>query len=184
LNLKDKIFELILSVLSAITLLFVSIYFGYVGKATEMGLAIAAGFIGLVFSSLDKFESFKAGGVEAKLRAEQIKAVLEKEIESDYSEEAESPDIEVPNLNLVPENAQKVLVSLHDPNYTWRYVLGICRSTKIDRTEVKVALEWLVVHGYVKKSIGKNGEIWALTTEGRSLYLRIIFKNVQGGVPV
>ena len=149
-NLKEKTFELILRVLSAVTLLFVSIYFGYVGKATEMGLAIAAGFLGLVFSSLDKFESFKAGGVEAKLRAEQIKAVLEKEIESDYSEEIESPDIEVPNLDLVPEDAQKVLASLHDTNYTWRYVSGICKSTKIDRAAVKVALEWLVIHSYAK----------------------------------
>ena len=59
LKLKAQKFESILRAASAAVLLIVPIYFGYVGKPTEMGLVIAAGFIGLVFSSLDKFESFK-----------------------------------------------------------------------------------------------------------------------------
>jgi hypothetical protein len=183
LKLKAQKFESILRAASAAVLLIVPIYFGYVGKPTEMGLVIAAGFIGLVFSSLDKFESFKAGGIEAKLKLEQIDAIIDKQTESDYSEGLESPGIEIPNLDLVPKNAQDVLAALHDPNYTWRYVSGVCKATKLNRGSVQAALEWLVAHGYVKKSIGKNGEIWALTSEGRSLYVRVRFKNVQGGVP-
>lgn len=176
-------FDVILRVISAIVLLFVPIYFGYVGKTTEMGLIIGAGFLGLVFSSIDKFESFKAGGVEAKMRAELIDAVIEKEIESDYPQEIESADIGIPNLDLIPDNAQNVLLALHDPNYTWRYVSGISKSTDLDKKTVKIALKWLSEHGYAKKSIGKSGEIWALTSEGRTLYFRIRFKGVQGGLP-
>ncbi|WP_261859387.1 hypothetical protein [Vibrio gazogenes] len=41
-KLEDKTFELILKAMSAIVLRFVPIYFGYVGKATEMGLMIVA----------------------------------------------------------------------------------------------------------------------------------------------
>ena len=183
LKLKVQKFESILRTASSAILLIVTIYFGYVGKPTEMGLAITAGFIGLVFSSLDKFESFKAGGVEAKLKLEQLDAIIDKQTESDYFEGQESPEIGIPNLDLVPENAQNVIAALHDPHYTWRYVTGVCKATKLNRGSVKAALEWLVDHGYAKKSIGKNGEIWALTSEGRSLYLRVRFKNVQGGVP-
>ena len=179
----EKTFDVILRVFSAIVLLFVPIYFGGVGKTTEMGLIIGAGFLGLVFSSIDKFESFKAGGVEAKMRAELIDAVIEKEIESDYPQEIESAGIEITNLSLIPDNAQTVLLALNDPDYTWRYVSGVSKSTKVDRVAVKVALKWLSDHGYAKKSIGKNGEIWALTSDGRNLYLRVRFKDVQGGIP-
>ncbi|WP_236727772.1 hypothetical protein [Aliivibrio fischeri] len=178
----NRQFNMILRAISAIILLLVPIYFGYLGKTTEMGLLIVSGFLGLVFSSLDKFESFKAGGVEAKLRYEQIKAVLEKEIEPEYSNETESSDINNPNLKLVPENAQSVLTALNNSDYTWRYVSGISQSIKLDRIDVKAALKWLFEHGYVKKSIGKNGQIWTVTSEGRNLYVRIRFKDVQGGV--
>ncbi|GAJ78917.1 hypothetical protein JCM18905_4932 [Vibrio sp. JCM 18905] len=171
----------VLEMVSAFVLLGVSIYFGYNSKPAEMGgLTIAAGFLGLVFANLDKFKSFKAAGVEAQLREEQIKAVLEKEIEAptDFFDETES---QVPNVSLVPDNAKSVLESLQSHEYTWRYVSGISKETSLTRVQVKESLQWLSEHGYAKKSLGKNGEIWASTQEGRYLYAVICF---DGGVPV
>lgn len=45
-----------------------SMYFGYKGKTTEMGLAIVAGSIALAFLNLDKLKKFKGAGFEAEMR--------------------------------------------------------------------------------------------------------------------
>ncbi|ENM5799901.1 hypothetical protein NTH31_003940 [Vibrio mimicus] len=169
----------VLGIISAFVLLGVPIYFGYNSKPAEMGLTIASGFLGLVFANLDKFKSFKAAGVEAQLREEQIKAVLEKEIETstDVLDETEA---QVPNVSLVPEDVKSVLKALQSHEYTWRYVSGISKETSLTRVQVKESLTWLSEHGYARKSLGKNGEIWASTQEGRYLYAVICFD----GVPV
>ncbi|PEJ57983.1 hypothetical protein CN692_10865 [Bacillus sp. AFS002410] len=54
--------------LSLICIMGPSIYFGYIGKPTEMGLAIAAGAITVIFINLNKFQSFSAAGVQAELK--------------------------------------------------------------------------------------------------------------------
>ena len=51
-------------------------WFGLIGKPTEMTIALFAGFACSVLLNLDKFESFKAGQIEAKLR-EADKAIKE-----------------------------------------------------------------------------------------------------------
>jgi len=45
-----------------------AMFFGYQGKAAEMGLTIVAGALGLAFLNLDRFRSIKAAGFEAQLR--------------------------------------------------------------------------------------------------------------------
>lgn len=57
-----------MSFISFAVLLVGSLYFGYTGKPAEMGLAIVAGALGVALSNLDKFESIKGAGFEAKLR--------------------------------------------------------------------------------------------------------------------
>ncbi|GEM_PF-2016713 len=167
----------VLQVISAIVMLIVSLYFGYEGKPTEMGLTIAAGFLGLVFANLEKFQSFKAAGVEAQLKVEQIEAVLEKETE-DPTEEIDEVGSQVPNLNLVSENTKSVLSALQNHKYTWRYISGLSKETRLTRSQVKESLLWLSEHGYARKSLGKNGEIWASTQEGRYLFAVVCFSDV------
>ena len=45
-----------------------SLIFGFMGKPTEMLIALFAGFTSAVFINMDKFSSFKAGKLEAKLK--------------------------------------------------------------------------------------------------------------------
>ncbi|MFB9330112.1 hypothetical protein ACFFSY_29565 [Paenibacillus aurantiacus] len=52
----------------AILLLGPSMYFGYKSQPAEMGIAVAAGALVIFFLNLDKFQSFKAAGVEAQLK--------------------------------------------------------------------------------------------------------------------
>lgn len=52
----------------------------FLGKPAEMGLAIVAAAIALVFADIERFKRFKGAGFEAELR-EQIEAVVEKQTE-------------------------------------------------------------------------------------------------------
>ncbi|OKP91855.1 hypothetical protein A3844_01705 [Paenibacillus helianthi] len=45
-----------------------SLYFGYEGKAAEMGIALAAGALAAAFLNLDKLQSFKGAGIEIELK--------------------------------------------------------------------------------------------------------------------
>lgn len=55
-------------VFSVLFLLGPSMAFGFMGKTTEMGLAIIAGGLASAFLNLDKLQEFKGGGLEIKLR--------------------------------------------------------------------------------------------------------------------
>lgn len=55
----------------SITLLVIvvpSLYFGYIGKTKEMGIALLTGAIAAAFLNLDRFSSFKGAGFAAELR--------------------------------------------------------------------------------------------------------------------
>lgn len=63
-------------ILSIIFIVVPTMYFGYIGKATEMGLALLMGTLVATFINLDKFSSFKGAGFEAQLR--EAKETVEK----------------------------------------------------------------------------------------------------------
>ncbi|MBI1424431.1 MAG: hypothetical protein GC149_13385 [Gammaproteobacteria bacterium] len=63
-----KILNVIFSIIAFLFLVGGSFYFGYEGKTIEMGLAIVAGALGIALSNIDKFESIKGAGFEAKMR--------------------------------------------------------------------------------------------------------------------
>lgn len=166
---------------SFVVILVGSIIFGLLGKPIEMGLLIASGAVSLFFLNLEKFSSFKAAGIEANLR-DKIEAVVEKETEpfikqsSDLSGEEENP---VPETSLIDKNTRKVIEALHHPEYTWRYLEGLKQDTKLNASEIKSSLRWLIDHGYARQSFGKYGTIWNLTEHGRYLNAVIGFEDVK-----
>jgi hypothetical protein len=58
------------SIVSVLLVLLPALYFGYVGKSVEMGLAIVAGIAAGLFLNIERIKAFKAGpsGVEAELK--------------------------------------------------------------------------------------------------------------------
>ncbi|WP_341664279.1 hypothetical protein [Vibrio sp.] len=170
----------ILPAVSAFVMLVMPLYFGYIGKPTEMGLIIAAGFLGLVFSNLGKFHSFKAAGVEAQLKVEQIEAVLERETEAP-TDELEDPEAQAVNVELVSDSTKSVLKALQNNEYTWRYASGLSKETNLNHSQVKASLQWLCEHGYARKSLGKKGDIWASTQDGRYLFSAIFISQIPNG---
>ncbi len=62
--------------ISLICIMVPSLYFGYLGKPAEMGIALIAGSIAATFLNLEKFQSFKGGGFEAQLK--ETKEIVEK----------------------------------------------------------------------------------------------------------
>lgn len=153
----------ILKFFSIFTLIVVSTYFGYMEQATEMGLAILAGALGLAFSNLDKFSEFSGAGFSAKMKS-QMQAVIDKETEQTPTQsETESAKNE-----LSPEK-QALLIALSNPKYTWRTLPSISKDANLSESEVWKVLTQLVEQNYVRLgNNNKTGEIiWTLTSKGR-----------------
>ncbi|MBE9535734.1 MAG: hypothetical protein IMF07_01000 [Proteobacteria bacterium] len=148
--------------------------FGFLGKPAEMGLAIVASGIALVFADIERFKRVKGAGFEAEMH-EQLVAVIEKQTELPPAtdEETNSP------LLASVDNATKVVMNaLEHPEYTWRYFSGIKKDSKLLEEKVFEVLHWLVENGFARRSHGKHGPIWTLTEEGRHLNIVCDFEDL------
>lgn len=59
---------MIKQILTVVVIIVPALIFGYMGKATEMGLIIVAGSITAAFLNIDKIERFKGAGFEAEMK--------------------------------------------------------------------------------------------------------------------
>lgn len=134
------------------------------GKAAEMGLAIVAAAMALVFSDIERFKKIKGAGFEAEL-VEKVEAIVEKETEPLKAEDSEETS---PLAAPVDTDTKAVMDALQHPEYTWRYLPGIATDTRRPKSVVLKKLAWLVENGFARRSIGKHGPIWSLTEEGRT----------------
>lgn len=167
----------IIEFISFSTLFLGSLYFGFNGQPTEMGLAIVCGFTGFALVNLDKFSKIKAAGFEAELR-EKIEAVIEKETEYELDISGEVKQTP-PDTKSIDNQTRKVIDALQHHRYTWRYLGGIRKDTMLNTSEIKSSLNWLIQNGYVKQTLGKHGTMWNLTEEGRYLSAVIDFEDVS-----
>jgi len=152
-----------------------TLVFGFLGKSAEMALAIVASAIALAFSDIERFSRIKGAGFEAELR-DQIQAVIEKETEVPSGTEEQRLS---PLAAEVDTNTMAVMSALNRAEYTWRYFGGVKKDSKLSSREVSRALDWLVEHGYARRSQGKHGTIWSLTEEGRHLEVIRDFEDIS-----
>jgi hypothetical protein len=138
--------------------------FGCLGKPTEMGLAIVAASMALVFSDIDKFQSFNGAGFSAVLR-NQIEAIIDKQTEPISGNDSENTS---PLTAKLESEVKSVLGALNHSRFTWRYLAGVSQDSKQPKAKAKKALDWLVSNGFARQSQGKHGPIWSITDEGRS----------------
>lgn len=143
-----------------------TLYFGYVGKPTEMGITIVAASIALAFLHIDRIRRFKGAGFEAEMY-EQVQALVAKETEPEPELPA-SPMLTVRGFGM-DEGTKKVLLCLGSSNYTWRSASGIAKETGLTPTAVAVALKWLSNNGLAVVSGSRRSANFALTEEGREL---------------
>lgn len=160
-------FNNLLLISSATMLLGISSCMAFLGKPTEMGLAIMAGALGLAFANLDKFSKFKGGGFEAELR-DKIEAVIEKETESDPDDEKNT--VQYYNSEFNTEE-QAVIHALSNPAFTWRTLSGISSESKVSESQawsilVKLCELEMAATGNKNKS-GKM--IWSPTKKARNI---------------
>lgn len=148
----------------------------FLGKPAEMGLAIVAAAMALVFSDIERFKKIKGAGFEAELK-EKVEAIIDKETEPLKPEDAESTS---PMGAIIDPDTKAVMDALHNPEYTWRYLPGIVEETKLSKSVVSTKLEWLVQQGFARRSVGKHGPIWSLTEEGRSKNIIDLFPDLSG----
>lgn len=161
---KDAIPNMLLNLASGAVLLIVTSVLAFLGKPTEMGLAILAGAIGLAFANIDRIRKFKGAGFEAETW-EKAEAVIAKETEPKPEE------VSFQNTHIIDGGKRAVLAALGNPKYTWRYLDGISEETKLGKEIVTAALSELIHRGLVIRSAGETEPLWALTTHGRRILL-------------
>ena len=148
--------------------------FGLIGRPAEMAVAVAAGSLGLFFCNLDKFESFSAGGVVAKLRAQivemshRVDTISGKETEPPDSDEGRVDGFQIEAYGL-DDTTQNVVKALAHSNYAWRYPSGVGKDAGVSRQTALRALQWLVDNGLANETSGKNGAVYGLSEKGWSL---------------
>lgn len=76
---KIAILSFIQSLFTFLIIVAPGCFFGYLGKTTEMGLAILAGSIATAFLNIDKIQSFKGAGFEAQMKKAVDEAVAKTE---------------------------------------------------------------------------------------------------------
>ncbi|MEX2515933.1 MAG: hypothetical protein WD572_03335 [Gammaproteobacteria bacterium] len=159
-------FNTVLMLSSAIILLGVSSVFGYMAMATEMGLSILAGALGMAFSNIDKIAEFSGAGFSAKMK-DQMQAVIDKETEPDLDQKLEDLPEELIRLEAEDEHVQEALLALTNGKYTWRSVGGIAKATSQKPSDALNTLELLQREGYVEESRTNSGsQIWKPTVRG------------------
>lgn len=150
---------------SAIVLLGVTTFLGLKGNATEMGLSILAGAIGLAFANIERIRRFKGAGFEAEMW-EKVQAIVDKETEVESEPFGEATD------EFIDDRKRAVLLALGDPRYTWRYLGGLSRDAGVDKEVANNELRTLVDLGYATQVTGKRGPMWTLTNTGRAILSR------------
>ena len=175
-------------------------WFALHGKPVEAGIVIASSVLFRVFIDLDRFESFGAAGVTAKLRkvaakAEATTAKAEATIESmtePVPEEAKKKRTKgvktvdhaapegveaMPSATQAQADQQAVLGALVNSAYTWRYIKGVTLDSGLPSARAAAALEELAMQRMVHVSEGKFGTIWAPSSLGRKRWAEHNPKN-------
>lgn len=158
-----------IEIISFVVMLVGSMTFGFLGKPTEMALAIIAGAIAFSFANIDKFSKIKGAGFEAELK-EQIEAVVEKETEPELNESGSKFSYEAYGLD---EKATPIVLALKNSKFTWRYIGGISKESKASSEKVFEILNWLTSNNLANESKGSKGRIWSLTKKGREVFANI-----------
>lgn len=158
----------ILPALSGLMLFGISTCLGFLGKPTEMGLAIAAGSLGFVFSNFDILVKVKGPGFEAEMRER-------KAAESVVAEQTDNVDHLRALAFQIDSSRQNIMSALIHTDYNSRYVGGIKAETSLTNEVITVELEWLLNNGLVTRRVGKNGYLWNLTEKGMALLPMVVF---------
>jgi len=132
---------------------------------TEMGLAILAGALGLAFVNIDKISKFKGAGFEAEMRL--VSTMIENQTEPTQREKDKLESVVVEGIS---EEEEKILKSLQHPKYTWRYASSIGKEISLSKSEIEKILRGLRTLGFVKNGQGVHGEIWTITSLGKSYH--------------
>jgi len=162
----------ILAILSGITLFGVSGALAFLGRPTEMGLAILAGAIGFAFSNIDKISRFKGAGFEAEMREQQVaESVVTAQTENTESLKSIAFDID--------ERRQSIMSSLLHTDYNSRYVGGISADTGYSKEIIEDELDWLFENNLAIKRSGSKGYLWNLTEQGMAVLPIVVFGRTK-----
>jgi predicted transcriptional regulator len=146
----------------------VSTCLGFLGKPTEMGLAIVAGSLGFIFSNFEILAKIKGPGFEAEMRER-------KAAESVIAEQTDNIEHLRALAFQIDSPRQNIMSALIHTDYNSRYVGGVVAETSLTSEVVTTELEWLLNNGLVTRISGKKGYLWNLTKKGMALLPMVVF---------
>lgn len=126
-------------IIPTIAIFIPSLIFGFIGKPTEMGLAIVAGSLTIAFVNIDKIESFKSGVFEAKMK-EMKKVVDEAYATIDNLKEISIPLI-ISTLNTITYLGRLGGIGLSQKHNLKNDIEGLIKKFDIKDEKVKDILE-------------------------------------------
>lgn len=141
---------------SMLMLFVVSTAMGLLGLTAEMGLAVAAGALGLAFANLDRFKKFSAAGFSAEM----VEQVFQKE-----PEEQEKTNVATAELEA------EVARALLSQRYDWRTIKGIAADAGAKEQEIWTCLLDMYRKGLVKSGNKTSGAmVWSATPRLKQAY--------------
>jgi predicted transcriptional regulator len=158
----------VLPILSGLMLFGVSTWLGFLGRPTEMGLAVAAGALGFLFSNMDRIVKIRVPGFAAEM-------CERKAAESVVAEQTDNAQHLKALAFQIDPSRQKIMSALIHTDYNSRYAAGITVETGLTSEVVSRELDWLLNNGLVTRRAGKNGYLWNLTEKGMALLPIVIF---------
>lgn len=152
---------------SFVILLFLAPIFGWYEKNAAMGLIIVAGALGITFSNLDKFSSFKGAGFEAQMHDVQktVDALVEEQAEPDLEASRKSHDIGF--LTSLTEMEVNLLKLMDHDTYRWRHQNTLIKKIGFDAHVVLNGLGVLMDLELVQSVARKRTTMYGLTGIGR-----------------
>ncbi|WP_052675912.1 hypothetical protein [Paenibacillus sp. IHBB 10380] len=111
---KKKYIGVTITILSVLLILGPSLFFGFIGKPAEMGVALAAGALAAAFLNLDKLQKFKGAGIEFELKQAVKEAQATIENLKEFTDPLFVSSIKIMSVGMtwdgIPENIQHDIV--------------------------------------------------------------------------
>jgi len=94
--------------------------------------------------------------------------------ETEPADESTGPMLTVRGFSVNNEPTRMVMKALGNPKYTWRYLGGLMKETRLSAAEVLSPIAWLLENKLATESTIKDKRQWALSQDGRDLLGKIL----------
>lgn len=171
---KENRIKILQAIISVLLIMMPTLIFGYFDKTAAMTISLFAGFASAVMINIDKFESFKAGQIEAKMN-KAVEIIDEANATIDQLKSVTTPLLNS-NLSLLLYNGVFDGMDTRDKEKTLNELLEIMRVINIDSDYTSDIIK------RTKNSIANfyfSDIRWVMSREGREKFEKYFPGNAR-----